>query len=55
MLPADLRAAVVLRDVQDLTNAEASDALSISVSALKARLHRGRVLMLKHLEGYLRS
>jgi RNA polymerase sigma-70 factor, ECF subfamily len=55
MLPPDLRAAVVLRDVQDLTNVEASEALGISVSALKARLHRGRVLMRKHLEGYLRS
>jgi RNA polymerase sigma-70 factor (ECF subfamily) len=54
-LPGELRAAVVLRDVQDLNNLEAAEILEISVSALKARLHRGRVLLRKHLEGYLRS
>jgi RNA polymerase sigma-70 factor (ECF subfamily) len=46
---------VVLRDVQNLNNLEAAEILEISVSALKARLHRGRVLLRKHLEGYLRS
>ena len=55
MLPPDLRAAVVLRDVQELSNTEAADAIGITVSALKARLHRARVLLRKHLEGYLRS
>ena len=54
-LPDELRAAVVLRDVQNLNNLEAAEILEISVSALKARLHRGRVLLRKHLEGYLRS
>lgn len=54
-LPPDLRAAVVLRDVQDLSSAEAAEALGISVAALKARLHRGRLLLRKHLEGYVRS
>ena len=55
LLPADLRAAVVLRDVQELANNEASDALGISVAALKAHLHRGRVLPRKHLEQYVRT
>ena len=45
-----LRAAVVLRDVQDLSNEEAADALKISVSALKSKLHRGRVLLRKYME-----
>jgi RNA polymerase sigma-70 factor (ECF subfamily) len=49
LLPPDLRAAVVLRDVQGLSNAEASAALSMSVAAFKARLHRGRLLLRKHL------
>ena len=54
-LPEDLRAAVVLRDVQGLSNVEASESLSVSISALKARLHRGRVLLRKYLEGYVRA
>ena len=53
LLPADLRVAVVLRDVQGLSNNEAADAMDISVSALKARLHRGRVLLRKYLDGYV--
>ena len=39
-LPEDLRVAVVLRDVQGLSNQKAADALDVSVSALKARLPR---------------
>ena len=54
-LPADLRAAVVLRDVQGMSNAEAAAVLSVSVSSLKARLHRGRVLLRKQLEGYAKA
>ena len=52
-LPVDLRAAVVLRDVQGLSSQEAAEALDVSVPALKTRLHRGRVLIRKFLEGYL--
>jgi RNA polymerase sigma-70 factor (ECF subfamily) len=55
LIPPDLRAAVVLRDIQELTNTEAADALEITVTALKARLHRGRVLLRKHLEQYIHS
>lgn len=52
-LSPDLRALVVLRDVQGLSNEEAARALGTTVSAFKARLHRGRVLLRKYLEGYL--
>ncbi len=55
LLPPDLRAAVVLRDVQGLSNTEASEALGISVASLKARLHRGRVLLRNYLEEYVRT
>ncbi len=48
-----LRSAVVLRDVEGLSNEEAAQALRISVSSLKTRLHRGRVLLRKYLEQYL--
>ena len=50
-----LRAAVVLRDVQGLNNEEAAAALDISVSSLKARLHRGRIILRKYLQDYLQQ
>lgn len=52
-LPADRRAAVVLRDVQGFSNEETAEALSISVPAMKARLHRGRVLLRQYLAHYV--
>jgi RNA polymerase sigma-70 factor (ECF subfamily) len=52
-LPPELRAAVVLRDVQGLSNEEAAGALKLSVSALKTRLHRGRVALRAQLAPYL--
>ena len=54
-LPPDLRSAVVLSDAQELSNAEAATILDISVAALKARLHRGRVLLRKYLEQHLQT
>jgi RNA polymerase sigma-70 factor, ECF subfamily len=42
-LPFEYRAAVVLRDVEGLTNAEVADALGVSVAAAKSRIHRGRM------------
>lgn len=41
-LPVTLRSVVVLRDVYDLTHADISEHLDISVTAAKVRLHRGR-------------
>jgi RNA polymerase sigma-70 factor (ECF subfamily) len=54
MLPPDLRAAVVLRDVEELSNDEAADVLGITVASLKSRLHRGRILLRKHLADYVK-
>jgi RNA polymerase sigma-70 factor (ECF subfamily) len=42
-LPFEYRAAVVLRDVEGLTNAEVAEALGISIAAAKSRIHRGRL------------
>ena len=50
-LPPDLRSAIVLRDVQGFSGEEAVDILEISLASLKSRLHRGRILLRKHLEG----
>ena len=54
LLPDDLKAAVVLRDVEELSNAEAAEILDISVASLKSRPHRGRVLLRKHLDDFLK-
>jgi RNA polymerase sigma-70 factor (ECF subfamily) len=42
-LPFENRAAVVLRDVEGLSNEEVAQALGISVAAAKSRIHRGRM------------
>jgi RNA polymerase sigma-70 factor (ECF subfamily) len=52
-LSPDLRATVVMRDVQGLTTEESAEALGLSITAFKSRLHRGRVLVRKGLEVYL--
>ena len=52
-LAPDPRAAVVLRDVQELTNDEAAEVVGVSISALKAKLHRGRVQLRRYLQDYL--
>ena len=54
-LPVDLRTAVVLRDVQQLSTEEAAEAVGVSVSAFKARLHRGRVALRSQLSAYVSS
>ena len=55
MLQPELRAAVVLRDVSGLSSREAAEALDITVSSLKSRLHRARVLLRQHLAEYAPS
>lgn len=44
-LPASLRAAFVLRDVEGLSTREAATALGIAESAVKVRLHRARAAL----------
>jgi RNA polymerase sigma-70 factor (ECF subfamily) len=44
-LPDIYRDVYVLADVEGLTPAEIADILGLSVSAVKSRLHRGRLLM----------
>lgn len=41
-LPISLRAVVVLKDVYDWSHADVAEALAISVTAAKVRLHRAR-------------
>ena len=53
-LPAELRAAVVLRDVEGLSTREAADVAGVREAAFKSRLHRGRMQLRGLLEPYLR-
>jgi RNA polymerase sigma-70 factor (ECF subfamily) len=51
-LPVEYRAAVVLRDVEGLSNQEVAHALEISVAAAKSRIHRGRMRLCDDLAGW---
>jgi RNA polymerase sigma-70 factor (ECF subfamily) len=44
-LPVDLRAPVVLRDVEGLSTREAASVLELTDAAFKSRLHRGRMAL----------
>jgi RNA polymerase sigma-70 factor (ECF subfamily) len=48
-LPPAYRAVLVLRDVDGLSNEETGAALGESVSSVKSRLHRARMVMREHL------
>jgi RNA polymerase sigma-70 factor, ECF subfamily len=48
-LPAHYRAVLVLRDVEGLTSEEVADVLGESPSAVKARLHRARMVLREDL------
>ena len=52
-LPADWRAAVVLRDIEGLSTDQAAEVVGIRPAALKSRLHRGRMKLRGLLEPYL--
>jgi len=49
-LPIEYRSAVVLRDIEGLSNEEVSRVLEISVAAAKSRIHRGRMQLRAELE-----
>jgi RNA polymerase sigma-70 factor (ECF subfamily) len=49
-LPDEYQAAVVLRDVEGLSNDEVAEALEISLAAAKSRIHRGRMQLRAELE-----
>jgi RNA polymerase sigma-70 factor (ECF subfamily) len=44
-LPEDLRTVFLLRDVQELSNAEVAEILDLTVAAVKSRLHRARLTL----------
>jgi RNA polymerase sigma-70 factor (ECF subfamily) len=54
-LPAEYRTAVVLRDIEGLSNQEVAEALDISLAAAKTRIHRGRMRLREELERWERG
>jgi RNA polymerase sigma-70 factor (ECF subfamily) len=48
-LPSVYRVPVLLRDIQGLSTEEASAILHVKPQTLKSRLHRGRLILRKHL------
>ena len=48
-LPEVYRVPVLLRDIHGLSTEEASAVLKVKPQTLKSRLHRGRLILRKHL------
>ena len=53
-LPEIYREVFVLRDIEELSAAEAAEILCISVPAIKVRLHRARIMLQKNLAPQLK-
>lgn len=54
-LPDDFRLVLILRDIENLSTREVSDALDITVTNVKVRLHRARAALKKLIEPVLRG
>jgi RNA polymerase sigma-70 factor (ECF subfamily) len=54
-LPPIYREVLVLRDLEELNQEETASALGISVTLVKVRLHRARMMLQKLLAPYLRT
>jgi RNA polymerase sigma-70 factor (ECF subfamily) len=54
-LPPDYRTALVLHDVEGVSNPDIAEALNISLPAVKSRVHRSRLFVRKRLSDYLKT
>jgi RNA polymerase sigma-70 factor, ECF subfamily len=54
-LPAEYRTALVMHDVEGLSNPDIAETLGISLPAVKSRVHRSRLFVRKRLSDYLKS
>jgi len=52
-LPPDYRTALVMHDVEGLSNPDIAETLGISLPAVKSRVHRSRLWVRKQLADYL--
>jgi RNA polymerase sigma-70 factor (ECF subfamily) len=51
-LPFDHRVALVLRDIEGLSNEEVASAIGISIAAAKSRIHRARMRLREEVEAW---
>ena len=54
-LPIDVRAPLVLRDIEGWSNQEVADILELSLAATKSRIHRARMKLREELEVWSRA
>ena len=54
-LPPDYRTALVLHDVEGLSNPDIAETLGISLPAVKSRIHRSRLFVRKRLAEYMKT
>ena len=54
-LPPENRTAVVLHDLEGLSNPDIAEALGVSLPAVKSRIHRSRLLLRQRLSEYLQT
>ncbi|MBI2217086.1 MAG: sigma-70 family RNA polymerase sigma factor [Candidatus Rokubacteria bacterium] len=54
-LPHDYRTALVLHDVEGLSNPDIAETLGISLPAVKSRVHRSRLYLRQRLSAYMES
>ena len=54
-LPPDYRTAVVLHDIEGLSNPDIAETLGISLPAVKSRIHRSRLFLRQRLSEYLKT
>ena len=54
-LPPDYRTALVMHDVEGLSNPDIAEALGISLPAVKSRVHRSRLFVRKQLAEYMKT
>lgn len=54
-LPENYSVVLHMRDVEGMSNIEVGDALGLSVTAVKSRLHRARLVVRGAIESYLQS
>jgi len=52
-LPSEYRTALVLHDVEGLSNPDIAEALGITLPAVKSRVHRSRLFLRKRLSEYI--
>ena len=54
-LPAEYRTALILHDIEGLSNPDIAEALGISLPAVKSRVHRSRLFLRQRLTDYLKA